>query len=76
MPASSTCSSIHELCNGTSQQMIHRRIRVGIHTLCAEIAILGIAYQQALTLQVAGNAVSNSMGQSCERVAKLAEISE
>ncbi len=50
----------------TSQQMIHRRIRVGIHALCAEIAVLGIAFQQPLTLQVAGNTLRNGMSQSGE----------
>jgi hypothetical protein len=47
--------------NGASQQMIQRRIRVGTHTLCGEVAVASIAYQQALALQVTGNAVSNGV---------------
>jgi len=52
--------------NGTSQQMIQRRIRVSIHTFFAEVAVLGIAYQQSPALQVAGNALRNGMRQSGE----------
>ena len=41
--------------------MIHRHFIVGIHALGGEVAVAGIAHQQALALQVTGNAVSDDV---------------
>ena len=55
--------------NRISQQLVHRRIRVGIHTRGGEVAVAGIAHQQALTLQIPGNALRNGMSELGEFIA-------
>ncbi len=49
--------------NGTSQRMIHRHFIVGIHALCGEVAVAGIAHQQALAFQVTANPLGDGTGQ-------------
>jgi hypothetical protein len=38
--------------NGTTQQLVHRCLVVGIRTLCGEVAVAGISHQQALAFQI------------------------
>jgi len=47
--------------NGISQQLIHRRIRVGIHAIAGEIAVLSITHQKALALQIPGDALRDQI---------------
>jgi hypothetical protein len=47
--------------NSTSQQLIPWRIRFGIHALYSEVAVAGIAHQQALAFQITGDALSDGV---------------
>ena len=46
--------------------MIQRHFIVGIHALWSEVAVAGIAHQQALAFQVTANPLGDGMGQLSE----------
>ena len=53
----------------TSEQLIHRRFRVGIHAMISEVAVFGITHQPALALQIPGDALSDGMSELSEILA-------
>jgi hypothetical protein len=48
---------------------MHRHFIVGIQALCGEVAVAGIAHQQALAFQVTANPLGDGMGQLGEFIA-------